>query len=100
MVCGDTRFERREDKNLLAGADFENASTAVADIQIAVMIEGDSRRNTHAFREQFCTSCAIDTIDVAFVPARDEQLAGQAERKTRCVHDVGYKRRHRTFWCD
>src|SRR6185436_16182844 len=51
MIGGDTRLEGREHKNLFARADFENASAAVADIQIAFLVERNARSDAHSFRK-------------------------------------------------
>ena len=53
MVRRDARFERRENENLPARADLENAAASIADVQIAVTIERDAGGDAHAFDVRF-----------------------------------------------
>src|SRR5262249_18054277 len=80
--------------------DLENAAATIADVEVPVMIENDSRRDTHAFCEQFRSTCSVDSIHVPFVTTRNKEIAGKAERQAGCIHDVGDERRHRPFRCD
>ena len=43
MIGGDRRLQRGEDEDLAAGADFEDGSLAVADVQAAIRIEAPGR---------------------------------------------------------
>src|SRR5260370_7105432 len=47
VIRGERRLQRGEHKNLTAGADFENRSTAIADITIFPAIHADPLRAPH-----------------------------------------------------
>jgi hypothetical protein len=98
VIRSDAGFERREHEDLFIGADFENATATVPDVEIAVVIEDNAGRDTHAFSKQLRSSGTIDPVDVPFISARDEQFAGKAEGQPGGIHDVRYKRRDRTLW--
>src|SRR6516162_1767374 len=91
MVRRDARLERCEHKDLAARIDFENASASVADIEIALMIEGDAGRDSHSFRIQLRAPCPVHSIYVSFVSAGYEQVAVQIERQTSGIHDVRHE---------
>src|SRR6185503_6028818 len=59
MIGGDARLERRENKNLFARADFENAAASIAHVKIAVAIERNTGRDAHTFREELRSSRRI-----------------------------------------
>src|SRR5438552_18941000 len=94
MVGRDTRLECRKYEDFFFGIDLEDASATVADVEVAIAIERNAGGNTHPFRIQLRASGLVHSIHIAFIPARDEQFARQAEREPGGVHDVCDKRRH------
>src|SRR5262249_60932835 len=95
MIRRNTGLESREHENLFCRADLENASCAVPHIQIALMIKSDAAGDSHSLGKQLRMARATYSLVVAFVSARDKQLAGQTESQPRCVHDIGHKTRNR-----
>ena len=94
MIGGNTRLQCGEDEDFFAGIDLENAAAAVTDIEIAVVIECDPGGDAHPLNECLRVARRIHPVHVAFKPARNVQVASQAEGQTCGIHDVGHKRRH------
>ena len=69
MIGGDRGLDGGEDVNLALAADFENGAAAVADIEEALLIEGDAGGDAHAFDVHGEVSAGRDLVDHAIVAA-------------------------------
>src|SRR5260370_31285987 len=83
VIRGERRLQRGEHKNLTAGADFENRATAIADIKIFRVIEGDARGDAHAFNPLLGAAIRRDPVNGAVVAAGYREVALSSERQPR-----------------
>src|ERR1700687_5656474 len=75
-------FQRRENENLAARADFKNCAAAITDVQILLAIERDPRRHTHAFNPLFRAAIRRNAMDRAVIAARYEKIASAVHRQS------------------
>src|SRR5262245_58428639 len=88
MVCGNRGFQRGENENLTLGADLEDRTAAVPDIEIVLFVESESCCDAHSFDVDRHVPVGRDLINDAVEPAGDVEHAVLIERDTGSVHDV------------
>src|ERR1051326_1723721 len=91
MIRGDRGFKRCKHVNLARAADLENRAAAISDIQVFVLIECQTGRNTHAFYEHRSVSVRSHLVYDAVVTARYIERAFIVQSEAGGVHDVGDK---------
>src|SRR5216683_1723658 len=94
VISGDGGLERGKNKDLAARADLENRAAAVANVQIAVVIERDAGGDAHAFDPLLGAAIGRDAMYRSVVAAGDEQIAHAIERQAAGIHQRSDKRLH------
>src|SRR3954454_1658429 len=89
MVSRNRGFQSGKHVDLPLTADFENSAAPVADIQIALEVERNTRGNAHALHEYAQVSARRRLIHDSVVSARDVQQAFHVERQTGGIHHIG-----------
>ena len=88
MIRGDGRLDGGEDKDLALGADLKNRATAVADVHVALVVEGDACGHTHAFHPYRDVAVGSGLINNAVETAGDVQHAVPIKGHAARVHHV------------
>src|SRR5580693_2050637 len=68
VISGNTRFDRSENENLPIAPDLEDGSAAIADVQVALAIEGNAGCHAHTFGIRRHRPILRDAVHGAIVP--------------------------------
>src|SRR5579862_1227256 len=94
MIRGKRRLERGEDENFAVGTDFENRAAAIAYVEAAGSVEGESGGDAHAFDPLHGAAVGRDAVNGAIVAARNEKVAVVVDGEAGGVHQLGDERLH------
>src|SRR5262249_32935794 len=88
MVGGDRRFDGGEDEDLALRADLGDRAAAIADVHVALVVEGETGSDTHAFDPN--RDCAVRSglVHDAVEAAGDVQHAIPIEGQAARVHQI------------
>src|SRR5262249_22801540 len=92
MVRGDRRFERSENEDLSCRADLENRAAAVADVEVALLVECQAGGDSHALDENRHVAIGRYLVHDPVHPAADVKRSLTVERQAGGVHHVCDKR--------
>src|SRR6266568_2410464 len=88
MIGGYAGFEGGKDKNLAVGCDFEDCAAAVADVEIAECVKGETSGHAHALRISSEFARSRKTIHSAVMAGGNVEVPRGIEGESRGVHDV------------
>ena len=83
MIRRDRWFERGENKNFAIGANLENRTAAVTDVEAAGFVERKAGGDAHAFDPLHGAAVGRDAMDGAIVAAGNEEMAVGMNRPSR-----------------
>src|SRR5713101_2898265 len=86
MIGGEGRFERGENENFTVGADFENCAAAIADVEIARIVERESGGDAHAFDPLHGMAVGGNAVDRAILAAGNEKIPIAIEGDAGGIH--------------
>src|SRR5664279_5551610 len=92
VIGGDTRLESREDVNLAVAGDLEDGSTAIANEEVFLGIEGDTGGHTHAFGVGRHVAIRSDAINGAIEARRNVEMSRTVEGHSSGVHHLVQER--------
>src|SRR5947209_1809387 len=94
MISGDTRLQGGEHEDLAVRSNAPNGAAAVADIQIALVIESDSGGYAHPFSIGGHGAIGCYPIDRSVISRRNIELTLRIKSHSRGVHQIREKWLH------
>jgi len=88
VVGGDGGFECGEDEDLAVGVDLKDGARAVADVEVAVAIEGDAGGDAHALGIGGHGAFRGDSVDGSFCARAGVEVAIAVEREACGIHQI------------
>ena len=89
VIGGDAGFDGGKDKDLAVGRDFEDGAAAVADVEIAELVEGQPGGDAHAFGVGGQIARGREPIDGTVIARGDVEVSGCVEGEAGGIHDLG-----------
>src|SRR6476646_414659 len=97
MIGRDAWLQRSEDKDLPVTCDFEDRAAAIAAVEIAFGVEGESGCDAHAFHKHRTGALRCNAMDRALVSRGNIEHAGRIDSEACRIHYVGGEAVHVAF---